>query len=218
MPGPWVAGSDNPGFLPGMYWKMKQLYEVITYSDVGDRQGKLLVDAEASSKFGKWLDVRVVAIEDAYLCWWFSSGDGKELRLHICAGPFDDCRNVGPTRRTEFHTDVVRKIDVEDIRKDSAAWWTKSGSKARYAEWKKEYLNEFKSDPKGRKRGSPSEDALDFMMSEEDREKERKGDDDEKKEERDAGLKKKLRDLKDQTRKKEKAKPPVPKRRRRIVP
>ena len=213
MPGPWVAGSDNPGFLPGMSWKIKQLYEVITYSDVGTRQGKLLVeviDAEATTKFGKWLDVRVVAIEDAYLGWWFSSGDGRDLdyevRLHICAGPFEDCRKVDVTKHNEFHTDVVRKIDVEDVRNDISSWWLKSGSKARYAEWKKEYLSEFKEGPKTRKRTTPSEDALDFGLSEEDKERPDKEPEGDKKDERDDGLRKKLRELKEHAKKKEKTK------------
>ncbi len=114
MPGPWVAGSDNPGFLPGMSWKLREVHEIYTYGDTGERQGKLLVmDAEASTKSGKWLDVKVIAIEDAYLSWWFSSSDGHDLdyliRLHICAGPFSECRKVVPERHEEFHADVVRK-------------------------------------------------------------------------------------------------------------
>ena len=140
MPGPWVAGSDNPGFLPGMAWKVKDVYEVYAYADSGDRQGKLLVegeDTEAATRDGKWVEVKVIAIEDPYLCWWFSSGDGHVLgyrvRLHVCAGPFDDCKKVR-VRKDEFHSDLVRKINVEDIRLNSEAWWTKSGSKANYTE------------------------------------------------------------------------------------
>ena len=207
MPGPWVAGSDNPGFLPGMAWKVKDVYEVYTYADSGDRQGKLLVeveDTEAATKDGKWVEVKVIAIEDPYLCWWFSSGDGHVLgyrvRLHVCSGPFDDCKKVR-VRKDEFHSDVVRKINVEDIRLNSEAWWTKSGSKANYTEWRKSFLEEHKDESKPKKKRGLSEDDLDFGPSEDEKERDGKDKKEGSDEARDAGLKKKLRDLKEHAKK-----------------
>ena len=121
-----------------------------------------MMDAEASTKSGKWLDVKVIAIEDAYLSWWFSSSDGHDLdyliRLHICAGPFSECRKVVPERHEEFHADVVRKIDLEDIRKNCEAWWTRSDTKTRYAEWRKIFLEEAKDADKSKRKKPPSED------------------------------------------------------------
>ena len=213
MPGPWVAGSDNPGFLPGMSWKLKEVYEVYTYGDTGERQGKLLVevvDTEAATKSGKWLDVRVVAIEDAYLVWWFSDGDGRDLdfliRLHICAGPFSECRKVVAAHRDEFHADVVRKIDEEDVRLNCEAWWTRSGSRARYGEWRKGFLEDRIDPGRKRKKRELSEDHLDFAPTEVE---EDEGEKDGKAEASEAdarGLKKKLKDLKEQVRKGDKNK------------
>ena len=207
MPGPWVAGSDNPGFLPGMAWKVKDVYEVYTYADSGDRQGKLLVeveDTEAATKDGKWVEVKVIAIEDPYLCWWFSSGDGHVLgyrvRLHVCSGSFEDCKKVR-VRKDEFHSDVVRKINVEDIRLNSEAWWMKSGSKANYTEWRKSFLEEHKEDSKPKKKKGRGEDDLDFEPSEDEKEGDGKDKKEGSDEARDGGLKKKLRDLKEHAKK-----------------
>ena len=176
MPGPWVAGSDNPGFLATMSWSIGEIYEVVTYDTSGDRQGKMLIevsDVEAKSRSGRWVDALVICAEDTDLAWWFKDGPGKklnyEISLHVCQGPYEKCKEVNPRKMNEFHSDVIRHLDLEDIRKRRVTWWQNKANKKRFEKWRKEKL-ESGEGPSQKKR-LEEEDDLDFEATEDEAEK-----------------------------------------------
>ena len=175
MPGPWVAGSDNPGFLSTMNWSIGEIFEVFTYDTSGERQGKLLVevsDVEAKSRSGRWVDAQVICIEDDSLAWWFRHGPGKKLdygiSLHICHGPTEKCKEVNARKMNEFHTDVIRHLDLEDIRKRKVTWWQNKENKKRFEDWRKDKL-ESGEGPSQKKKVDEFDD-LDFEFTEEEAE------------------------------------------------
>ena len=220
MPGPWVAGSDNPGFLATMNWSIGEIFEVITYDTSGERQGKLLVevsDVEAKSRAGRWIDAQVVCVEDPDLAWWFKSGPGQKLeyaiQLHICHGPIEKCKEVSPRKLNEFHSDVIRHLELEDIQKRKVTWWQNKENKKRFESWRKEKLDSGAGP--SQKKKLDEEDDLDFEITDEEAEKPGEAktmDKDEKK--RKAELGEKLAELKkvvaekDATKRKRKLSPP----------
>lgn len=172
MPGPWVAGSDNPGFLSTMNWSIGEIFELFTYDTSGERQGKLLIevsDVEAKSRAGRWVEAQVICIEDDSLAWWFRHGPGKKLEygisLHVCHGPTERCKEVNARKMNEFHTDVIRHLELEDIKKRRVTWWQNKENKKRFEDWRKEKV-ESGGGPSQKKKVDDWDD-LDFEATDE---------------------------------------------------
>eukprot|EP00438_Fugacium_kawagutii_P014987 Skav210165 [mRNA] locus=scaffold5301:46312:49159:- [translate_table: standard] len=156
MPGPWIVGKENPGFIAGLPWPEGSIWEVHTYGGDGKAQGRLLVEVLESpeqDKNGKWNEVLVVCIEDVHLAWWFESGAGKKLdytiRLHGCLGEFKKCKAVNARSSKDFHTDQVRNMDWDDVRHRRSAWWLSKHNKKSFEEWRRVRLAEHGAAPAG---------------------------------------------------------------------
>lgn len=115
----------------------------------------------------------VICAEDNDLAWWFKDGPGKrlnyEISLHICQGPYEKCKEVNPRKMNEFHSDVIRHLDLEDIRKRRVTWWQNKANKKRFEKWRKEKM-ESGEGPSQKKR-LDEEDDLDFEATEDEAEK-----------------------------------------------
>ena len=178
MPGPWVTGAENPGFLPSMSWELGSIYEAVSYDTENHRQGKVLfevVDVESANRRGRWMDITVISVEDADLLWWLQRGPGSkyefEVRLHICPGQVPRCPMLNARKLQEFHTDAVRSIDVEDVRKRVVGYWSSGGNKRRFESWRKTILGDGAGSAKDKKKkpggGEVTPDDLGFSPSEE---------------------------------------------------
>ncbi len=102
-----------------------------------------------------------------------------------------------------------------ESRKNCEAWWTRSDTKTRYAEWRKIFLEEAKDADKSKRKKPPSEDMLDFQPTEVEDEIARKEEKAGGKDEDSSALQRNLRDLKEPTTRKDKGKESDPKKKKR---
>lgn len=175
MPGPWVTGAENPGFLPAMSWEIGGIYEAVSYDTELARQGKILfevVDVEPATRRGRWIDISVISVEDQDLLWWFKKGPGSkyefEVKLHLCPGVVGRCGAVNSRKLQEFHTDSVRSLEVDDVKNRRVVYWSPIKNKRRFESWRKKVTGDGAGSAKDKKKkaGDASGDDLDFSMSE----------------------------------------------------
>ena len=170
-----MTGNENPGFLPTMSWEIGAIFEAVSYDTELARQGKILfevVDVEAATRKGRWIDINVISVEDENLLWWLKRGPGSkydfDVKLHICTGLVSRCKEMNVRKLQEFHTDAVRGIDVDDVRSRRVLWWSAGENKRRFEDWRKTLLGDGKGSSKEKKNkpGEVTPDDLDFSLSE----------------------------------------------------
>ncbi len=217
MPGPWVSATDNPGFMAARDWKAGEIIEAEVYDNSRGQQGKTLWVVQQEGKLdrnGKYLEARLVIVEDEHLNWWLKHGEGAKFKsvfyLHLCKGDTARCKDFNPRRPKEFHTDRLRVIDNEDVRLRKASWWQVGPSKAVFERFRAHLVGEDKD------KGRGLDDEFDFDPSEEEKgddppaEAELFGPDDKKAKRKDTRLQKELEELKATTGKPHHKKPKPP--------
>ena len=125
MPGPWIVGGHNPGYLadqPG------SAIEFIAYDDKPAAQGRVLAtveDAIDRDGHGCWLDIQIRCAEDDDLVWWLGKGPGSKYKgrfqLHLCHEQVAKCKRITKKEIVQFHTDSLRTVTALDIKNRVAA-------------------------------------------------------------------------------------------------
>eukprot|EP00438_Fugacium_kawagutii_P016090 Skav230956 [mRNA] locus=scaffold3010:254098:259942:- [translate_table: standard] len=79
------------------------------------------------------LEVDFWCVEDPHLCWWVKSGPGKsygsKFQVHICHGDVKKCKGAPKRKADIFHTDLLRTIELKDVKYREAAWWISATAK-----------------------------------------------------------------------------------------
>eukprot|EP00438_Fugacium_kawagutii_P007494 Skav230011 [mRNA] locus=scaffold1958:375430:381508:+ [translate_table: standard] len=136
MPGPWIQSSLSPGWLASQNYEKGMLVEFATYDDRDASQGKVLAEVKGMDSpppEGATLAVEFLCVEDPHLAWWWKKGPGKDFKncfkLHLCNESIKKCKGI-PKRRPEvFHTDLLRSVDLKDLKARASAWWISSAGK-----------------------------------------------------------------------------------------
>ena len=156
MPGPWVSALDNPGFMAAREWKAGEIIEAEVYDNSKGQQGRTLWVVQQEGKLdrnGKFLEARLVIVEDDHLSWWLKHGEGAKFKnvfyLHLCKGDTARCKEFNPRRPKEFHTDRLRVIDNDDVRLRKASWWQIGPAKAVFEKFGAHLMGEDKDGGRG---------------------------------------------------------------------
>ena len=211
MPTPWIQNDVNPGWIGSQTYGNGTLVEFMAYDDEGVGQGRVLgevVDTLRRSSTSVWLDVTVIAIQDESLHWWMMKGPGKKLggqiELHVCHGLAPKCKAKANDEKMAFHTDVLRVVTPEDIKKRIAKRWTEKPGKEGFEDFRKHLVEKEKE---GQRKGKPrdEDDFLDFSPSgEEDPEPVEEEPEEPDRGKKERGLRARLEKLKSETKPKEK--------------
>jgi hypothetical protein len=136
MAGPWVYLADNPEYYRDLAFEKGELVECHLYDDAGGAQGFGLWDIREQiekSKAGLWVKARLIAVSDAHLKWWLTSGPGnrekRRFSLHFCAGPLASCKKKLQDPSFEFHTDFFRKVVAGCITDKKIGWFKDESAK-----------------------------------------------------------------------------------------
>ena len=137
MPGPWISFLENPDFFKDFRVEKGDYYECCLYDESKAEQGYGLWQVRSKledNKDGIWLSGRLVAVSDADLLWWLTSGGGKEkcrkFELHLCSKAFASCRRARGKAAVEFHSDFFRVLSVSDVTGLKVSWFKDSFAKA----------------------------------------------------------------------------------------
>eukprot|EP00438_Fugacium_kawagutii_P013999 Skav204074 [mRNA] locus=scaffold3129:27926:28981:+ [translate_table: standard] len=101
MLAPWAQSELDPGWLGTRIYKPGELLEFQVYDE----------------KLG----------QHEHLYWWMTKGEGKnlegEIELRLCKEGVGSCSSAKKESVNQFHTDTVREISLDDLKRKVSAWW-----------------------------------------------------------------------------------------------
>ena len=169
MPGPWIVGGHNPGYLADQPYQAGSAIEFIAYDDKPAAQGRVLATVEDTidrDGHGCWLDIQIRCAEDDDLVWWLGKGPGAKFKgrfqLHLCHEQVAKCKRITKKEIAQFHTDSLRTLTALDIKNRVAAWWLVEPSKGDFESFRASCLKGAAQAAKA----TPARDPLDFEPSE----------------------------------------------------
>ena len=171
MPGPWIVGGHNPGYLADQPYQAGSAIEFIAYDDKPAAQGRVLATVEDTidrDGHGCWLDIQIRCVEDDDLVWWLGKGPGSKYKgrfqLHLCHEQVAKCRRITKKEIVQFHTDSLRTVTALDIKnRVVAAWWLVDPAKGDFESFRASSLKGAAQKAKA----TPARDLLDFEPSDE---------------------------------------------------
>lgn len=132
MPKPWIRLPEDRDVLSDWRFRPGDLLEVRMWSDSGDPQGSCLfelLEEGLRATSGYLLRLRYIAASDQYLQWWFTEGEGADLRdkgtLHLCGRGYDDCPYEEDDEEDECfigHSDQFRPVSLGDVTEKKIQW------------------------------------------------------------------------------------------------
>eukprot|EP00438_Fugacium_kawagutii_P024835 Skav205737 [mRNA] locus=scaffold1496:189452:197472:+ [translate_table: standard] len=153
MPGPWVQGDVNPGWIKGQHYEPGSFIELVVYDDTNKAQGKVLAEVKktgAEQADGRTLMVDFLCVEDPHLQWWCKTGPGKDSAgkrlVHLCQGTVRRCKANPRKKESIFHTDMVRPVGVGDINRRISSWWIVGSAKKDFEAARSRILKAAKAD------------------------------------------------------------------------
>ena len=90
MPGPWIEGSSNEGWIKNQVYEPGLLLEIRGYDTAKKPQGQILIEVIKGGEpkeHKSRLEFNILAASDPDLNWWMKRGPGKALNrkatLHL---------------------------------------------------------------------------------------------------------------------------------------
>lgn len=68
-----------------------------------------------------------------------------EFELHLCMGGVKSCGSAKKCAENQFHTDVMRVVTVDDLRRRVSNWWSKPPAKKDFETSRTRYLEKEKA-------------------------------------------------------------------------
>ena len=131
MPGPWVQGELNPGWLASQDYPAGSFVEFNASWPGAKARCRALatvISSRSKGDAGTWLAIQIKCVENGDLLHWLGIGGGAKLKgrleLHLCHGKAAECNTVVDGMISEIHTDTLRKVEGQDLVDRASGWWT----------------------------------------------------------------------------------------------